>query len=498
MTKISALISFLVCVLSNTCDAYQLVGTEALSEELVAQHYTINPNLDAVIVVDRTIPTFEYQTFYRAGAADEAEGEQGRIHFLEHIMSGTGSYEPGKLNKIIANNDGQKNAFTAIHFMYLKLKFPRDKFDLAVEIDRGRFYNTVINEEVVEHEKKIVLTERSRRMASSSRRFTNYFFSLIYGKKNFNALGTEAFIKQLKPNDLKAYYENFLRLQKRLIVVIGDVDIDHVLMKLDEAYDNEPTPSELPAPQFPNREILGKRLKRTLKNLSLTRFRKGWYTPGLGHSDYAGLLILSRILNNPSNSLKSSMVESGLASVCRMGFSSDKGFGLMRCYAELPHDTSRNKLHAMIRAELEKLKVISEAELNAARNQQLRAMYFDFYDRSKMAYLFGQAFAHANDPLLYPKLFKDIKSIRAEDIPRIIDQYLTDDNSITLSLTLPTKKKSTSRTSIDYVIRILALAGLVSLLGCFVALLGWRVKKWRRKFSRKAITDETDDADERG
>ena len=49
MMKILTFIPILACVLANTCGAYQLVGTEALSEELVAHHYTINPNLDVVI-----------------------------------------------------------------------------------------------------------------------------------------------------------------------------------------------------------------------------------------------------------------------------------------------------------------------------------------------------------------------------------------------------------------------------------------------------------------
>ena len=445
MIKTYALISFLVCFLpTGTCVAYDLVGTAALSEELVAQHYTINPNLDAVIVVDRTAPTFEYNTFYGAGSADEKEGEQGRIHFLEHIMSGTGSHAPGKLGQIIADNDGEKNAFTDIHFMYLKLKFPKERFDLVVEIDRDRFYNTLINEEVVEHEKKIILIERSRRLASIPQRFSNYFFTLIY-KKKFNAFGTEAFIKQLDPVDLKNYYENFLRLQKRLIVVIGDVDIDHVLTKLDEAYGNEQISNRLSSktysPQYPNRELLGRRLKRTPKGLSLivTRFKKGWYTPDLSHRDYAALFILTRLMAESSNSLWSKVLDSKLASVFKVGLSSYKGFGLIHCYAELPHDTSRNRLHAMIRKELDKLKSISEEDLNAARNRLLRTRYSEFYDHSRMAVLFGQAFAHANDPLLYPKLFKNIKSIHREDIPRIIDQYLTDDNSITHSLTLPRK-----------------------------------------------------------
>ncbi len=488
MKKTYALISFLVCVLpAGNCHSYQLSGTAALSEELVAQHYTINPNLDAVIVLDRTIPAFEYQTFYCAGSADEQEGKQGRIHFLEHIISGTGSHEYGKLNQIVIENGGQKNASTSYHYTRFILRFPKDKFDLAVEIDRDRYYNTVINEEVVEKDKKIILTERSRRMASPTRRSANYFFALIYGKKNFNGLGTEDFIKQLKPVDLKAYYENFLRLQKRLVVVIGDVDVDHVLTKLDEAYGNEQIPGEfsikLSTPQFPNYEVLGKRLKRTLKSLSLTTFRKGWYAPNLGHRDYAGLLILERILEKPSNSLRASLIDSGIAKSFSVSLNSYKGFGLMSCYAELPHDTSRNKLHAMISAELEELKSISEAELNAARNQQLTTMYSTFYNRSSMASSFGRAFAHANDPLLYPKLIKDLKSIRREDIPRIINQYLMDYNSVTHSLTVPETQKSPPRTPLDYGFMILAFVGFLTLLGSLIALLVWSGKKLRRKFS---------------
>ena len=447
MIKTYALISFLVCVLpTGICVAYDLVGTATLSEELVAQHYTINPNLDAVIVVDRTIPTFEYQTFYCAGSADEMENQQGRIHFLEHVIAGIGSYAPGQLNQIIADNKGEQRASTDYHFTRFILKFPKDKFDLAVKIDSERYYNTVINEEIIKKEKKIVLTERNHRLSSLKLRSANYFFGLIYGKKNFKPLGTEAFIKQLESNDLKAYYENFLRHQKRLIVVIGDVDVDLVLKKLDEAYGNEQISrglsGKLPVPQLPNYEVLGKRLKHTSKNLIITLFRKGWYTPNLGHRDYAGLIILDYILDKLSNSLRSKVLGSKLASVFQVELSSYKGFGFMSCYAELPHDTSRNRLHAMIHKELEKLKSISDAELNAARNQQLTTMYSALYNRSSMAYSFGQAFAHVHDPLLYPKLIKDLKSIRREDIPRIIDQYLIDDNSITYSLTVSQKKIS--------------------------------------------------------
>ena len=472
MKKICALILFFVCVLpTGTCAAYQLIGTEALSEELVAQHYTINPNLDAVIVEDRTIPTFEYYTFYSAGWANEEEGKQGRIHFLEHILSDTGSHEPGKLNQIIVDNGGQSYAFTTIHYMCLRMRFPKDKFDLAVEIDRDRFYNTKINEAVVENQKKIVLTERSRNLANPNKKFSNRFFGLVHGKNQSSYIGTEDFIKQLEPVGLKAYYDNFLRRQKRLVVVIGDVDMDHVLTKLDEAYSNEQISGELsgewPSPQFPNPEIFGKKIKDTSKNLRIAKFWKSWQAPHLGHRDYATLLILARIMTKTSNSLRSSVIDAKLARIFRVSFNHYKGFSLLSCTADLPTDTSIDAIETAIQTELEEIRAhgVSEDEFTAAQNLHLKSMYSDFYDCSDMANEFGRAFAHANDPFLYPKLIKDLKSARRDDIPRLIDQYLVGDNSITLSLTLPAQEKPTQRTSLYYGIMGLVLAGLVLLVG---------------------------------
>ena len=495
MMKTHALIVFIVCGLSDICLAYELVGTEVLSKKLTARHYTINPNLDAVIVVDSTISTFEYHTYYSAGSVDEEEGKQGRLHFLEHIISGTGSHEYGQLKQIINENGGQSNAFTSYHTTYFVMRFPKDKIDLAVEIDRDRYYDTVINEEVVEKEKRIVLTEISRWRSDLQRNFSNRLWGLVYGKKDFSGVGTEDFIKQLEPVALKAYHENFLRRQKRLVVVIGDVDIDHVLTKLDEAYGNEQISGELsdelPAPHYPNPEILGKRVKDTSKNLSFARFWKSWRTPHLGHRDYATLLILARMLNANSNSLRSSVIDSKLARVFRVSLFHNKGFGLLSCSADLPHDTSIDAIENAIQTELEEIRVrgVSEDDFTAARNLQLKSMYSEFYDRLGMANEFGRAFAHAKDPLLYPKLIKDLKSVRRDDIPRLIDQYLTNDNSITLSLTLPPEKISSSqektsfRTLLYYAFILWVLAGFVSLL---VALLVWGVKKRRRKFSKEA------------
>lgn len=439
------------CRWTDTCPAYRLVGSESMLDALVAHHYTINDRLDAVIVVDPTIPTFEYQTFYAMGYADEPEGERGKLHFLEHVIAGMGNRPSGELNQLIKRNGGEHRAYTGRHMTYFTMRFPRGKLALAVEIDRDRFYRTKFEKEFIDNEKQVVLTEVSGKSTSSRRRFSRHFLGLVYGRENLDGLGTPGFIDRIEPGDLKQLFHNVLRRKRRLVVVIGDVDEDDVLGKLAEAFPggDSRTEDRSPLPRFPNPDALGERYQVKYENLGRSRFRKAWQIPGRGHPDHAGFLVLASMLVRRSNSLRSSLLDSQAVGSFNVWISRHKGFGLISCVAEMDPESSTGTVENAVLARLEAIKTngVSEAELSAARNSQLRRRYSEYYDRSDMAYRFGQAFARAGDPLLYPRTISQIQRVRVDDISRIVREHLVEDNAITLTWT----KKKPMLTGPDYI-----------------------------------------------
>ena len=432
--------TIIICICTDTCLAYRLVGSESLSDALVAHHYTINDRLDAVIVEDPTTPTFEYQTFYAMGSADEPEGQQGKLHFLEHIIAGTGSLPPGELNGLIAGNGGKSDAATGLHMTFFTMRFPSDKLALAVEIDRDSFYGTVFNTEFIEKERQVVLTEVSGKSTRSGRRFSGHFFGLVYGKERFEGVGKASFIEKVKPGDLKQLFHNVLRRKRRLVVVIGDVDEEDVLTKLAEAFPGGDRQREdrSSLSRFPNPDALGERYQTKFENLSKSRFRKAWHIPGPGHPDHAGFLVLASILVRRSNSLRSSLLDSQTVNSFSVWINGYKGFGLISFVAEMEPVSSTKVIENAVLARLEDIKThgVSENDLSAARNSQLRRQYSEYYDRSDMAYRFGQAFAQAGDPLLYPRTIHQIQRVSADDIPRIVREHLIEDNAITLAWTI--------------------------------------------------------------
>ena len=432
--------AFIVCICTDTCLAYRLVGSEALSDALVAHHYTINDRLDAVIVVDPAMPTFEYQTFYAMGHADEPEGEQGKLHFLEHIVAGTGSRSPEELEQLIARNGGQSQASTGLHMTYFKMRFPSDKMSLAIEIDRDRFFGTRIDWEALEKERQIVLTELSRNIANWENRFSNQFWGLVYNKDNFEGVGTRALIDKIESGDLKQLFHNVLRRTRRLVVVIGDIEVDDVLTKLAEAYpDRSNHEKSIPTePRFPNPDALGEGYYVKFESLTKSNFRKAWHVPGLDHPDHAGFHILASILERPSNSLQTSLLDSQIVNTFSVWTGGYRGFGLIACDAVMPAERPIETVDNAVREKLEEIKTdgITEDDLAAARNTQLRHLFCEFFDRSEMAYGFGKAFVLTGDPLHYPRMIRQIQRVDIGDISRIANEHLNDEKSITLSWTL--------------------------------------------------------------
>ncbi len=71
--------------------------------------FTLDNGLQVVVVTNRRAPIVTHMLWYKVGAADEASGESGNAHFLEHLMfKGTDTLGPGEFSHIIALNGGAR------------------------------------------------------------------------------------------------------------------------------------------------------------------------------------------------------------------------------------------------------------------------------------------------------------------------------------------------------------------------------------------------------
>ena len=156
----------------------------------------------------------------------------------------------------------------------------------------------------------------------------------------------------------------------------------------------------------------------------------------------------------------------------------------MGCNAEMVPVRSMKTVENAIRSRLDEIRTqgITESELTAGRNIQLRYRYSRLYDRSDMAWRFGAAYVRGGDPLLYPRLIRQIQRVNVDDIQRIVGEHLIDAKSITLSWTLKKKHPLWAQ--------IVAGVALIFAFGVIVFIIIWAVRKAIRRFAGKAVYNE--------
>jgi zinc protease len=89
--------------------------------------YRLKNGLKLVVREDHRAPVVMAQIWYKVGSSYEPGGITGISHALEHMMfRGTKRLPAGRLSRLVAENGGQENAFTASDFTAYYQNFPVD------------------------------------------------------------------------------------------------------------------------------------------------------------------------------------------------------------------------------------------------------------------------------------------------------------------------------------------------------------------------------------
>ena len=399
-------------------------------------HYVLENGLQVAIVVDKMTPTFCFYTFYRVGAADEEE--PGKIHFLEHLMFKAKNYSEGAFEKQVLLNGGQDlYAATTHHFTYFKFSFPKNKLDLAIELDAERSFHTRLTPDVIERERRIILAERTRLSDSATRGLVDELFSLVYNQPNYSIIGQEASIKAFIPAEIKKVYTEKFVPNNKAIVIVGNVNPDRAINLIKRKFDAVKSSRMSSERSYTNREQFGLEKHLKSKREINKKIFKVWLTPDALNQDFPALYVAGKLLNDGFYALINQIVSTNRSQGnYTAGLLNLRTFGLFSVYAELPPGERLEIAKQTFEACLEKLRSgdFSDDQIKLAKAQ----IKMDFYDRilntSDLAYWLGVSFAHTGDPTAYLTLIDKTQQVWASDIQRVARQYLTDERAITVSV----------------------------------------------------------------
>ena len=228
-----------------------LWATTALAQEVTT--YTLDNGMGIVVIEDHRAPVVVHMVWYKAGSADEVEGQSGIAHFLEHLMfKSTDTLATGEFSSTVAANGGSDNAFTSYDYTAYHQRIAADRLPLMMQMEADRMTHLNLLPEEVDTERQVIIEERAQRtdsnpgaLASEQMRAAQYQ-NHRYGVP---IIGWKHEMEALTLDDARAWYDLYYSPNGATLVVAGDVVPAEVLALAQQYYGVIPAQPDLP-PRF--------------------------------------------------------------------------------------------------------------------------------------------------------------------------------------------------------------------------------------------------------
>ena len=209
---------------------------------------------------DKPAGMAEFYIIHDVGAIQEKPEQNGLAHFLEHMAFNGTEHFPDKqllnyLETIGVQFGRNVNAYTSQEeTVYSMTDVPMTRetiLDSALLILRDWSHYISLLPEEIDKERGVIL-EELRTGRDASRRMFDKSAPLIYNHTKYAdhlIIGTEEILKNFKPEEIKAFYNEWYRPDLQAIAIVGDFDPDTVEEKIKELFASvpgreNPTPKE--------------------------------------------------------------------------------------------------------------------------------------------------------------------------------------------------------------------------------------------------------------
>ena len=191
----------------------------------------------------------------RVGSIQEEESQRGLAHFLEHMAFNGSEHFNGEGKGIIdytrslgVNFGGDLNAYTSIaETVYNINDVPSTRqsaIDSCLLILKDWSNGLLLTDEEIDKERGVIHEEWRLRRSAQQRMLENQLEALYPGSKYGKRMpiGLMSVVDNFKYDELRNYYHKWYRPDNQALVIVGDVDVDHIEAQIKDLFKGMPAP----------------------------------------------------------------------------------------------------------------------------------------------------------------------------------------------------------------------------------------------------------------
>ena len=418
-----------------------------LSNVLIAQEtrisfreFDLENGLHVILHEDNSTPIVSISTMYHVGSKNEELHKTGFAHFFEHVASRrTENIPVGGFTEYVSQAGGTRNASTNFDRTYYYEILPSNYLEMGLWIESERMLNMVVDSTVVETQREVVKEEKRLRydnqpygtilpeILKHSYKVHPYKWPVIGSIDDLDAASIQDFID---------FRNTYYVPNNAVLSIAGDIDLDETESLVRKYFSEIPAGKPVPGVEVvepPQQEEIR---DEVYDNVQLPAVIFAYHMPAAGTDDYYALSMLTTLLaDGASSRMNKALVDKKQLAVATAAIPlplEDPGLFVAFGIANL--GVNVEDLEAGMQEEIDKVKenLIDEHEFQKIRNQ----VENDFISSNSMVAGIAESLAEYyliyNDTNLINTEIKKYLGVTREDIQRVANKYLVNDNRVVL------------------------------------------------------------------
>lgn len=422
-----------------------LMATHTNAEKILTT--TLANGLNVVIKENPRAPLAMVQVWYTVGGVDEPKEKLGISHVLEHMMfKGTIRVPDDELKLLNRRFGGSLNAFTSNNYTYYYQLYPKDYLDLALELEADRMSGLYLQQKDLTTEIKVVMEERRQRTDDNPQALAfEKFRYAAYPQNNYQnpVIGHMKNLQNIDLKDLQQWYQLWYAPNNATVVVVGDVNPQQTLLKIQRYFGDIPTKTLPARAQLSHPTHLGYRHVDIENSTEVPNLYMAWNVPSLKtaniEKDAYSLMLLKQILSgNLSARLNTELVQKQkILTTASVSYDFiQRGDTLFTITAIPTQGVALKTAQQAILQIIDQLKaeLISEDELQQTIVNTLSQLIYSQDTISGQAQLLGSLQVMGFKAETANEFSTKYQSVQPQDIQAVIRRYLSNENLTTLYL----------------------------------------------------------------
>ncbi|MFH1092335.1 MAG: insulinase family protein, partial [Pseudomonadota bacterium] len=209
------------------------------AREPAAREYKLSNGATLLVKADHSLPLVAVRAAFLGGLRYEDQRLSGVSNFLAEVWDkGTKNYSAQELARKVEDIAASINSFSGRNSMGLEAEFLSGSLDRGLDLLAEVLIRPALSPEEVEKARTNILAAIKRQQDQVTARTFILLAKTVYDGHPYsrNQLGTPETVSKINAEDIRAFYDQWVKPANMVLTIVGDVDPENIRDRLNQLF----------------------------------------------------------------------------------------------------------------------------------------------------------------------------------------------------------------------------------------------------------------------